>query len=200
MGFIRGCLGLFVGVVLASLIASAIGNIVFGLFTILIVLIILVIVGAVIYKNQMFKDEAASALSKTLIGSKLTDDLIRISKVAPKLAASEDFAFRVVHSDKFGENFDAVLREYEGRDGETVESFEVVLVCEPANPLNPNAVAVTWFGFVMGYLAKIESAEIFTFINSRGGLAKANAKMKFDIENNASAVRVDIQKPFRFES
>lgn len=198
MSFIRGCLGLFVGVMLAILIASAIGNILFGLLTLLIVAGIIVFIWLYFYKDYLFKQKASAELSKTLIGRKLSDELIRISAVAPVLVPSDEFAWRVVHSDDFGENFDAILKEYEGRDGETVDSFEAVLVCEPANPLNPNAIAVTWFGYVMGYLPKSESAELFAFIMKRGGMARATARMKFDIADNSSAVRVDVQKPFRF--
>ena len=198
MSFIRGCLGLFVGVVLAILLANAIGHIFFGLLTILFVCVVLVFIFVVLYKNNAFKDQASGVLSKTLIGRKLSEELMRIIPAAPVLAASDEFAWRVVHSDDFAENFDAILKVYEGRDGETVESFEAVLVCEPANPLNPNTVAVTWFGYVMGYLAKSESAALFAFIMKRGGMARARARMKFDLAENASAVRVDVQSPFRF--
>ena len=189
-----------VGIFLAALIAGAIGNILFGLLTLLIVAGVIAFIWLFYYKNQVFKEKAMAEISKTLIGRKLSDELIRISQFAPKLTAADEFGWRVVHSDDFADNFEAILREYEGRDGETVESFEAVLVCEPANPLNPNAIAVTWFGFVMGYLAKSESAELFAFLMKRGGVARCNATVKFDASDNASAARIDVQKPFRFET
>jgi hypothetical protein len=49
-------------------------------------------------------------------------------------------------------------------------------------------------------LAKSESAELFAFLMKRGGVAKCNATMKFDVADNASAARIDVQKPFRFET
>ena len=189
MSFFRACFGLLIGGFLAAVLIGAIGQVLFGVLSNIVVISVAIFLWLFYYKNYLFKQKVGGELAKTLIGRRLSDYLIDVSRFAPVLIGAGDFGWRVVHSDDFAENFDAILKEYEGRDGETVES----------NPLNPNAVAVTWFGYVMGYLAKTESAELFAFILKRGGMARCQATMKFDIADNASAVRVDVQKPFRFQ-
>ena len=196
MGCIKGCAGLFVGAFVVTLIANTLGK---GAFA-LILLVLAAGAGYVIYANYKLakttKHQDVALLSDALFGTKLPQDIAKMAASSALLAYDTTFKWRVVRSEDFAENFKVILEEYEGKDGEVFEDFQVQLVCEPANPLNPNAVAVTWGGLIIGYMAKLETPSLFAFIMNMGGVAQAKGRLTFGVEDNSSTVRLDIAMPF----
>lgn len=199
MSFIRGCLGILLGLFVVGIIAQILGAVVTGVIMVLGFLVVAGFAAYLVYSTMQRRKQSSNTLAKTLFGQQLPDDIRKLAETAPRLQVEADFNWRVVHSEDFGGNFELLLQEYEGRDGDTVELFEAVLACEPANPLNPNAIAVAWGGVLVGYLAKIETAELFKFIMEQGGIAKCAATLDFNIAENRSKVRVNIARPFRVQ-
>ena len=196
MGCFKGCAGFFVGVLIIGLLANAIGQAALGL------IILLLLAGAayIFYANYKItsttKHQNVSLLSDVLFGTALPQDIAKKVAISGLLAYDDSFKWRVVRSEDFAQNFEAILKEYEGRDGETVDEFQAQLVCEPANPLSPNAIAVSWGGLIIGYMAKLETPSLFAYIMNMGGMVQARGRLTFGIEDNTSKVRLDIEQPF----
>ena len=196
MGCFKGCAGFFVGVLIIGLLANAIGQAALGL------IILLLLAGAayIFYANYKItsttKHQNVSMLSDVLFGTALPQDIAKKVAISGLLAYDDSFKWRVVRSEDFAQNFEAILKEYEGRDGETVDEFQAQLVCEPANPLSPNAIAVSWGGLIIGYMAKLETPSLFAYIMNMGGMVQARGRLTFGIEDNTSKVRLDIEQPF----
>ena len=196
MGCFKGCAGFFVGVLIIGLLANAIGQAALGL------IILLLLAGAayIFYANYKItsttKHQNVSMLSDVLFGTALPQDIAKKVAISGLLAYDDSFKWRVVRSEDFAHNFEAILKEYEGRDGETVDEFQAQLVCEPANPLSPNAIAVSWGGLIIGYMAKLETPSLFAYIMNMGGMVQARGRLTFGIEDNTSKVRLDIEQPF----
>ena len=196
MGCFKGCAGFFVGVLIIGLLANAIGQAALGL------IILLLLAGAayIFYANYKItsttKHQNVSMLSDVLFGTELPQDIAKKVAISGLLAYDDSFKWRVVRSEDFAQNFEAILKEYEGRDGETVDEFQAQLVCEPANPLSPNAIAVSWGGLIIGYMAKLETPSLFAYIMNMGGMVQARGRLTFGIEDNTSKVRLDIEQPF----
>lgn len=196
MGCFKGCAGFFVGVLIIGLLANAIGQAALGL------IILLLLAGAayIFYANYKItsktKHQNVSLLSDVLFGTELPQDIAKEVAISGLLAYDDSFKWRVVRSEDFAQNFEAILKEYEGRDGETVDEFQAQLVCEPANPLSPNAIAVSWGGLIIGYMAKLETPALFAYIMNMGGMVQARGRLTFGIEDNTSKVRLDIEQPF----
>ena len=196
MGCFKGCAGFFVGVLIIGLLANAIGQAALGL------VILLLLAGAayIFYANYKIssatKHQKVELLSDALFGTKLPEDIAKKVAISGLLAYDDTFKWRVVRSEDFAQNFEAILNEYEGRDGETVDEFQAQLVCEPANPLSPNAIAVSWGGLIIGYMAKLETPSLFAYIMNMGGMVQARGRLTFGIEDNTSKVRLDIEQPF----
>jgi hypothetical protein len=196
MGCIKGCLGFFVGVLIIGLLANAIGQAALAL------IIVLLLAGAayIYYANYKISKETkfkqVSLLSDATFGTALPEDIASQAAATDLLAYDDAFKWRVVRSEDYAENFEALLQEYEGRDGEVVEEFQAQLVCEPANPLNPNAIVVSWGGRIIGYMAKLETPALFAYIMNTGGMAQARGRLTFGIAENNNKVRLDIAMPF----
>jgi hypothetical protein len=144
------------------------------------------------------KFKPVEQLSDVLFGAKLPDAIASKAATSGLLAFDDTFKWRVVRSEDYAQNFETILQEYEGRDGDVFEGFQAQLVCEPANPLNPNAIAVTWGGLIIGYMAKLETPSLFAYIMNIGGMAQARGRLTFGVADNTSTVRLDIAMPFSF--
>ncbi len=196
VGCIKGCFGFFVGAMIIALVSNTLGTAAFGV----IVVLLLAVAAYVFYANyKIAKDtkfKQVSLLSDALFGTKLPEEVAAKVAVSGLLAFDDSFKWRVVRCEDYAENFKSIIQEYEGRDGETVEEFQAQLVCEPANPLSPNAIAVSWGGLIIGYMAKLETPSLFAYIMNMGGMVQARGRLTFGVEDNNSKVRLDIVQPF----
>ncbi len=196
MGCFKGCAGFFVGALIIGMLANTVGQ---GALA-LVLLLLAAGAGYVYYMQSKIsketKHQKVELLSDVLFGTELPQDIAKKVALSGLLAYDDTFKWRVVRSEDFAQNFEAILQEYEGRDGEVVEEFQAQLVCEPANPLSPNAIAVTWGGLIIGYMAKLETPSLFAYIMNMGGMVQARGRLTFGIEDNTSKVRLDIEQPF----
>jgi hypothetical protein len=198
MGCLKGCAGFFVGAMIIGALQSAVGQ---GAFVVL-VLLVVAAVGYGFYNNYKITKERkfnpVNMLRDVLFGTKLPEDIASKAAAANLLAYDDAFKWRVVRSADYAANFETILQEYEGQDGEVIEDFQAQLVCEPANPLNPNAIAVTWGGLIIGYMAKLETPSLFAYIMNMGGMVQVRGRLTFGVAENTSTVRLDIAMPFSF--
>jgi hypothetical protein len=201
MGCLKGCAGFFVGAMIIGGLSNALGENWLGK-TIAAIVILGTLAIAIIATYQKRKLTNArkfnpvNLLRDVLFETKLPEDIAAKAAASSLLAFDDAFKWRVVRSADYAENFETILREYEGRDGEVIEDFEAQLVCEPANTLNPNAIAVTWGGLIIGYMAKLETPSLFAYIMNMGGMAQARGRLTFGIADNTNTVRLDIAMPY----
>jgi len=195
MGCIKGCFGFIVGVLIIGVLIN-LGQAVFGIIVVLVVAVVAFLAYQKYSISGPTKFKAVDQLSDVLFGTKLPEDIAKKVAISGLLAYDNSFKWRVVRSEDYAENFKAILEEYEGRDGEVVEEFQAQLVCEPANPLSPNAIAVSWGGLIIGYMAKLETPSLFAYIMNLGGMVQVRGRLTFGVEENNSKVRLDIEQPF----
>jgi len=201
MGCLKGCAGFFVGAMIIGLLSNAFGKDGLGQIIVAIVLLsALAIAIFAVYQKRKFTNERkfnpVNLLRDVLFGTKLPEDIAAKAASSSLLAYDDAFKWRVVRSENYAENFQTILQEYEGRDGDVFENFQAQLVCEPANTLYPNAIAVTWGGLIIGYMAKLETPSLFAYIMNMGGMAQVRGRLTFGVAENTNAVRLDIAMPF----
>jgi len=201
VGCLKGCAGFFVGAMIIGALTNAFGK--DGLGQIIVAIVILstlaIAIFAVYQKRKLTNERKfnpVNLLRDVLFGTKLPEDIASKAAASSLLAYDDAFKWRVVRSENYAQNFQTILQEYEGHDGDVFENFQAQLVCEPANTLYPNAIAVTWGGMIIGYMAKLETPSLFAYIMNMGGMAQVRGRLTFGVAENTNTVRLDIAMPF----
>lgn len=127
---------------------------------------------------------------------KLPTELGLATTTAVALEGNNEYAQRVFGESNFSHNFED-LREYAGVADNTMLELQAALVCEPANPDSPFAVAVTAGGVVLGYIPQFETEALFTFLMQHRGMARVNANIHIAVAASANRVELDLVRPYR---
>jgi len=127
---------------------------------------------------------------------KLPTELGLATTTAVALEGNNEYAQRVFGESNFGHNFED-LREYAGVADNTMLELQAALVCEPANPDSPFAVAVTAGGVVLGYIPQFETESLYNFLMQHRGMARVNANIYIEVAAGTSRVELDLVRPYR---
>ena len=99
-------------------------------------------------------------------------------------------AFPINGESFYADNFSKVRRSL-GADEEVFT--DVILVHDPTNPKDSNAVAVTVNGHVLGHVPAVVSQGVASFLRGRGGVCEA--RIYFDDFGGYNSVQLDIEYP-----
>ena len=137
------------------------------------------------------------AVGTAPFGENIPDAIIPFVTSSPVLFGDERYSQRVVHTEKFLDNWRELLKVTESRDGTTLTNHTAELTCEPGNAENPQAVSVSFGSAILGYLPRTDSGLYFPLIMANGGVVRAKAKYKFNVAKNANDVWLDVRLPVR---
>lgn len=113
---------------------------------------------------------------------------------AVALDGDRSFSFRVVGESYQKENFIELAKHLQVEEVETL-MLQVQLVCQPNNPHDSKAVAVTLGGFLVGWVPKHESQRLHDFLLQHQGVATVNAKIFMDVQNQKFEIDLDLGYP-----
>jgi hypothetical protein len=114
---------------------------------------------------------------------------------SPVLMGPSTYPRRVVWEEKFLDNWILFANRVQSKEVET-HHYVADLIIDPSYPGETHAVAVAVGGYVMGYLPRVESAEIYDFLTRYGGIARCNAELKVNLKTNEFDAKLAISQPF----
>lgn len=188
-----GCLKLIGYILLFAFLAAMVGSVELVLW--MLAVFVAAILGYRIYKDRTGKklqDDALSEVIESQVSSKLAE---YIKKSAIALDGDGSYSFRVVGEKYRKENFKELADYMQLEESETV-SLQTQLVCQPNNPHDPKAVAVTLGGYLIGFLPRYEAEPLHEYLMQHGGVAGVNSKVSFDLEAEEFEVELDLARPF----
>lgn len=161
------------------------------------VIIGLVVIAAIftISKNQVAKKQMSEVLSENIewqVSQKLAD---YVMAKAIALEGDGSYGFRVVGEKYHVEAFKELAEHMQIEKSETVR-LQTQLICQPNNPHDQFAVAVTLGGFLLGWVPKFASERLHNFLMQHGGVAGVNTQLKFDLKSNEFEVDLDLTEPY----
>lgn len=188
-----GCLKIIGYVLLFALLAAVLGSV--ELLFWLLGLFVVAVAAYRIYKdraNKKLQSEALSEVIEVQVSSQLAE---YIKKTAIALDGDGSYSFRVVGEKYRKENFKELAEYMQIDESETV-ALQTQLVCQPNNPHDPKAVAVTLGGYLIGFLPRYEAEPLHDYLMQYGGVAGVNSKVSFDLESEEFEVDLDLTRPF----
>lgn len=188
-----GCLKIIGYVLLFAFLAAVLGSV--ELLFWLLGLFVVAVAAYRIYKdraNKKLQSEALSEVIEVQVSSQLAQ---YIKKTAIALDGDGSYSFRVVGEKYRKENFKELAEYMQIDESETV-ALQTQLVCQPNNPHDPKAVAVTLGGYLIGFLPRYEAEPLHDYLMQYGGVAGVNSKVSFDLESEEFEVDLDLTKPF----
>ena len=142
--------------------------------------------------DSSWADEPVSAEVETID--------VSVSARPPKMTYNPDSMIRARGMQRLYPNWRFCYFELGRPFGQTIEA-EVLLVCEPQNRFDPNAVVVCLGNIKLGYVPAELAAGMAAFLRHSGGIARAEAELWFDYRRGSkrNSIRLLIQKPFGFQ-
>jgi len=118
----------------------------------------------------------------------------------PKMKYNPDSLIRARGMQRLYQNWRYCYFELGRPFGQTIET-EVLLVCEPQNRYDPNAVVVCLGNVKLGYVPAELAPGVSALLRQSGGIARADGELWFDYRRGLkrNSVRLLIQKPFGFQ-
>lgn len=77
------------------------------------------------------------------------------------------------------------------------DEFVAILIPEPSNQHDPNAVMVLAGNLLLGYIPREQAEEIGGQVNDLGGIVKCVGRLYFDPKNHFSSITLDMELPLR---
>lgn len=127
--------------------------------------------------------------------SQLPPAILEAVERAPVLMGPKTYSRRVVWEEKFLDNWILFANRVQSKEVET-HHYVADLIIDPSYPGETKAVAVAVGGYVMGYLPRVESIEIFDFLTRYGGLARCNAELRVNLKTKEFDAKLAISQPF----
>ncbi len=154
----------------------------------------LLVLGYRIWKDQTSKKQTELMVSENIdkqVSQKLAD---YVMQKAIAIQGDDSYSFRVVGEKYHKEAFKELADHMQIDENETVK-LQTQLICQPKNPHDSTAVAVTLGGYLIGWVPKYESERVHNFLMPFGGIGTANSELSFDLEKEEFDVHLDIANP-----
>lgn len=137
--------------------------------------------------NNLLSENFDKQMSKALAN--------HVQKTAIAVGGDGSFSFRVV-GEKYRKESFKELADYLQIDGDETVKLQTQLVCQPNNPHDPKAVAVTLGGYLIGYVPRYAAERLHDFLMQFGGTAGVNSQITFSMSNEEFEVELDLTEPF----
>ena len=118
-----------------------------------------------------------------------------VQKTAIALQGDGSFSFRVVGEKYRKESFKELAEHLQIDEDETIK-LQTQLVCQPNNPHDPKAVAVTLGGYLIGWIPRYAAERLHDFLLPHGGTAAVNSQISFSLANEEFEVDLDLTEPY----
>lgn len=142
------------------------------------------------------KNETANRLLSENFDKQMSQALADyVQKNAIAIGGDGSFSFRVVGEKFRKESFKELAEHLQIEEDETIK-LQTQLVCQPNNPHDPKAVAVTLGGFLIGYVPRYSAERLHDFLMLHGGTAGVNSKIAFAVSKDEFEVELDITEPY----
>jgi hypothetical protein len=147
-----------------------------------------------IWKDRNMKNRTEEMVSENIekqVSKRLADYVL---EKAIAIEGDGSYGFRVVGEKYHKEAYKELAEHMQIDENETVK-LQTQLICQPKNPHDATAVAVTLGGYLIGWVPKYESERIHNFLMPFGGIGAANSELSFDLEKEEFDVHLDIGYP-----
>jgi hypothetical protein len=153
------------------------------------------------FARHFFKELRRSKFSslslfKVPLTSELSPAISLAIEKAPVLMGPKDYSRRVVWEEKFLNNWLIFAERVQAKEVETLY-YVADLVIDPALAGERKAVAVCVGGYIMGYVPRVESAEIYDFLVKHGGIGRCNAQLKVNQKTKEFEAKYSLAHPFQ---
>lgn len=135
-------------------------------------------------------------LFKVPLTSELSPAISLAVEKAPVLMGPKDYSRRVVWEEKFLNNWRIFAQRARAKEVETLY-YVADLLIDPALAGEQKAVAVCVGGYIMGYVPRVESAEVYDFLVKNGGTGHCNAQLKVNLKTNEFEAKYSLAHPFQ---
>ena len=187
---------LFLSLLLAFLVTSA-SQLDFGIALIASIGLIVVWTFARHFLKELKRSKFSNLnLFKVPLTSELSPAILLAVDQAPVLMGPKDYSRRVVWEEKFLDNWLIFAQRAQAKEVETLY-FVADLIIDPALAGEQKAVAVCVGGYIMGYVPRVESAEIYDFLVQHGGIGRCNSQLKVNLKTKEFEAKYSLAHPFQ---
>ena len=194
---IKGCCG---GLVVIAGVGALYNQIGPGWFWPIVAVLVAVIIASVATdgkKRKADNDRIKSALLAAPLGEGIPESIAKYVLSSLVLEPTDKGYDQEVAGESFySENFELVAKEIKAGQGVWLPLI-FALVADPKNEHDPNAVAVTAGGVVLGHIPRGDATDFHNFLMARSGIAQAKGQIRFNLDEGLNSVRLDIAKPIR---
>lgn len=155
---------------------------------------------AIVFVYRTLVDRSKKTRAEKMLAENIewqvSDELASyIQEVAVALEGDGNYGFRVVGEQYRKEAFKELAEHLQVDKDETL-SLQTQLVCQPNNPHDPKAVAVTLGGYLIGWIPRYAAGRLHDFLLPIGGVATVNTKISFKLQKEEFEVQLNLSEPY----
>lgn len=162
-------------------------------------IIVIAIIGYLLFRRKKKQDQQNTSFADLDISKAEVAELEAYGKSIDEAIEIEGnglFGQEIKGEQAYSDNI-ATLHAYMKTVDPLEDEFVAVLIPEPTNKHDSNAVMVLAGNLLLGYIPREQAADIGNQVNGLGGIVKCVGKLYFDPKNHFSSISLDLELPLR---